>query len=66
MRLEFDRERCTGHGRCWTLAGEFFKADDAGYCIDPSGHVPAEFVAAARIGEQNCPEGAILLVGDDD
>ena len=62
MRIAFDREACTGHGRCYTLAPELFTPDDDGYCLDPSGDVPAHLEAAARRGAQNCPEDAITVI----
>jgi ferredoxin len=62
MRIEFDRDACTGHGRCYTVAPEFYRADDDGYCLDPAREVPVELEAAARIGAENCPEEAIAVV----
>jgi ferredoxin len=61
MRVEFDKEACTGHGRCYALSPEFYGADDDGYCVDPSGEVPSGLEAAARRGAENCPEGAITI-----
>lgn len=62
MRIEFDREACTGHGRCYALAPEVYEPDDEGYCIDPTGAVPAALHAVARRGADNCPESAITVV----
>lgn len=62
MEIEFDSEACTGHGRCYTLAPEFYESDDDGYCIDPTGAVPVSLEAAARLGARNCPEEAIIVV----
>lgn len=62
MRIEFDRDACTGHGRCWSVAAEFYDADDDGYCVDPSGEVPPEHEQAARLGAMNCPEQAITVI----
>ncbi|HEU5085744.1 MAG TPA: ferredoxin [Acidimicrobiales bacterium] len=64
MRIEFDREACTGHGRCYTLAPEVYESDDVGYCDDPTGEVPVGLEEAARRGAANCPEGAITIVED--
>lgn len=64
MRIEFDQEACTGHGRCYTVAPEFYEPDENGYCLDPTGEVPAALEDAARTGAQNCPEGAITAVED--
>jgi ferredoxin len=54
MHVEFDKEACTGHGRCYALSPEFYGAD-------PSGEVPSGLEAAARRGAENCPEGAITI-----
>lgn len=62
MRIEFDADACTGHGRCYALSPEFFDADDDGYCVDPSGDVPPGLEEAARRGALNCPENAITVV----
>ncbi len=64
MRIELDRERCTGHGRCYTLAPQLFTPDDDGYCEDPAGEVPPGLEQAARIGAESCPEGAIRILAD--
>lgn len=61
MRIEVDPDRCTGHGRCWSLAPEVFDADDDGYCATRSLEVPPDLEAAARRGAQSCPEHAITL-----
>lgn len=61
MRIEVDREVCTGHGRCWSLAPEVFDADDDGYCATDARDVPAELEEQARRGATNCPERAIKV-----
>lgn len=64
MRIEFDREKCTGHGRCYSLAPELFTPDDVGYCEEPATTVPAGLEHAARVGAESCPEGAITVYDD--
>lgn len=64
MRVRVDRERCTGHGRCYALAPEVFEADDDGYCVIPTEAVPDAQSEAARRGALNCPEDAIEIVDD--
>lgn len=64
MRVVVDPDVCTGHGRCWTLAGDVFEADDDGYCATRSVAVPPELEEQARTGARNCPERAITIVGD--
>src|SRR3546814_10183679 len=31
MRIEIDGDRCSGHGRCYSLAPDVFDCDDEGY-----------------------------------
>ena len=59
IRIEVDTERCTGHGRCWTLAPEVFEADDDGYCATTSVEVQGDLEAQALKGVRSCPEHAI-------
>ncbi len=62
LRLQIDTDLCVGHGRCYTLAPQWFDADDIGYgqakdlVIGEDDRARAADVAAA------CPEGAITLV----
>ena len=61
MRISLDRERCTGHGRCYMLAPGVFDADEDGH-----GQVREEAVAPGLEGEArraaaNCPEDAITV-----
>jgi len=62
MRIELDREACTGHGRCYSLAPEVYEADDDGYCARSPGEVPPELERAARIGVESCPEQALTIL----
>lgn len=64
MRIELDRDTCTGHGRCYSLAPDFYEPDENGYCTDPTGHVPEALEQSARLGAENCPEEAITVVDD--
>lgn len=62
MKVMIDSERCTGHGRCYSLSPDVFGPDENGYgevLID--GEVPAGLEAQARAGVANCPERAIEL-----
>ena len=43
MKVKIDGELCSGHGRCWVVAKEFYKLDDNGYkgvpvLFDPAPH----------------------------
>ncbi|MDT5146856.1 MAG: ferredoxin [Mycobacterium sp.] len=60
-RVSLDADRCTGHGRCYTLAPDVFDADEVGHCAVLIEDVSGDLEAQARTGEQNCPEGAITL-----
>jgi ferredoxin len=61
MRITVDRDRCTGHGRCYALAPEVFDADDDGYGVARFEQLPADLEGAARRGAANCPEDAITV-----
>lgn len=64
MRIRVDADRCVGHGRCYELAPELFQEDEAGHCIVVHATVPHELEGAARLGQANCPERAILVESD--
>lgn len=61
MRLSIDVDRCTGHGRCYSLVPELFTDDERGYGQVTQPDVPAELLDRARTAVANCPEGAIHL-----
>jgi ferredoxin len=61
MKVVIDSERCTGHGRCYTLAPEVFDADDDGYGVVRVADVRPALEEQARLGMRNCPEGAISI-----
>ena len=61
MRIVLDQERCTGHGRCYSLAPELFDSDDRGHCLVLRPEVPAGSEEQARIAVDNCPENALTL-----
>jgi ferredoxin len=56
-RLEIDQERCTGHGRCYSLAPSLFDSDEFGHAVLVPTHEINETDAWTAV--QNCPEGAI-------
>jgi ferredoxin len=60
-RVRVDPDRCTGHGRCYTLAPDVFDADEVGHCKVLVDDVSGELAEHAALGEQNCPEQAITL-----
>lgn len=60
-RVSVDADRCTGHGRCYTLAPDVFDADGVGHSVVLVADVSGDLEAQAATGEQNCPEQAITL-----
>ena len=62
MKIIFDSEACTGHGRCYALAPEVYDADDDGHCVvRHHGDIPAHLEAKATAGATNCPEDALTI-----
>ena len=61
MKVILDTEKCTGHGRCYTLAPEVFASDDQGHSTLIQEEVPDSLRDKAIVGVQNCPERAISL-----
>ncbi|MFN3217311.1 MAG: ferredoxin [Acidimicrobiales bacterium] len=62
MKINFDRDACQGHNRCYMLAPELFDVDDEGYAILlVEGEVPAELAEKAQLTVDNCPEFAITI-----
>ena len=59
--VRIDADRCTGHGRCYTLAPDVFDADEVGHSIVLVEDVSGELESQAVTAEQNCPESAITL-----
>jgi ferredoxin len=59
--ISVDADRCTGHGRCYTLAPDIFDADEVGHSIVLIEEVSGEMEEHAVTGEKNCPEEAITL-----
>ena len=65
MRVHVDRERCQGHGRCYTTAPELFQPDELGDGeVVGDGTVPAGLENRARLTVVNCPESAITIEED--
>lgn len=60
-KVRVDGEVCNGHGRCYSLVPEIFDADEAGRCVVIQPDVSGDLVEKAKLGESNCPEGAITF-----
>jgi len=63
VKIVLDSDRCTGHGRCYSLAPELFDSDDEGHSVVIASEVPAGLEAQARLAVENCPESCISLEG---
>ncbi len=61
LKVSVDTDICSGHGRCYVLAPDVFGADDRGHCEIISEIVDDALADKARIGQANCPEGAISV-----
>jgi ferredoxin len=63
MRVSIDQDRCTGHGRCYSLAPGVFTDDELGAgTVIGDGEVPVNEEQAARGAQLACPERAITVV----
>jgi ferredoxin len=62
VKLAVDLGRCTGHGRCYTLAPNVFEADDEGHSVLLAAEVPAAHEREARAAAVNSPEYAIAII----
>jgi ferredoxin len=61
VRIVLDTERCTGHGRCYSLAPNLFDSDDEGHSVVLRHEVPPELLHEARLAVDACPESCIEL-----
>jgi ferredoxin len=61
VRTSIDTERCTGHGRCYSLAPEVYDADEEGHSVVLTPEVPPGMEDSARRAAAECPERAVLL-----
>jgi ferredoxin len=66
VKLIVSGDLCTGHGRCYSLAGDLLDHDDEGY-VTARGEavdVPPDQADDARNAVGSCPERAIRLLDD--
>jgi ferredoxin len=56
VRITIDTDRCTGHGRCYSLAPGLFDSDDEGHGLLLTSEIPAGLEGQAWTAVQNCPE----------
>lgn len=61
MKVVLDAGRCTGHGRCYSLAPGVFDSDDEGHCVILVDEVSDPLAGDARLAVDNCPETALSI-----
>ena len=63
MKLRVDADRCTGHGRCYSLAPGLLTCDDEGFVSirGSAVDVPPGYEDEAHDAAISCPEGAITV-----
>jgi ferredoxin len=60
--FKIDETLCSGHGRCYSLAPQWFSADESGYGT-PAGRVDQDTPSAdLQFIVDSCPEQAISIV----
>lgn len=65
MKVEVMLDVCQGHARCQDRCPEVFSTDEIeGKCVILMPDVPAQLQEKARLAVRNCPEGALVIVGD--
>lgn len=66
QRIGIDTKRCSGHGRCYTLAPHIFDMDDEGFAVLREEAVPGDshLLADAQTAVDACPERAISMETD--
>jgi ferredoxin len=65
-RVSIDETACSGHGRCYTVSPDLFGIDEDGMGVASGNPIVASSLEAAQLAVDNCPEGAIRLLGTDD
>lgn len=63
MKLSVDRTKCSGHGRCYSLAPDYFDCDDEGFPVVLIEQVGDSDLAQVQHTVANCPERALVLEG---
>jgi ferredoxin len=65
-KLSVDESRCTGHGRCYTVAPKLLSDDDEGFVTlrGSSMEITGDQLDDAEEAVAACPERAITLTRD--
>jgi ferredoxin len=66
MRIVADKQLCSGHARCASVAPDIFTLTDDGYIGFDTKVVAPDQASLARRGVMACPERALKLVEDAD
>ena len=61
IKVEIDRARCAGHGRCYVFAPEVFEPDDEGFAVTLDPAPAAREHDAVTKAQRNCPEQAVIV-----
>lgn len=61
LRILVDRERCSGHGRCFDHCPDLFVPDVEGFPESADFEVPPEHERGAVRAAEGCPERAIAM-----
>jgi ferredoxin len=63
VKIVIDAERCTGHGRCYSLVPELFDSDEQGHSLlrHPGAGISPDQQRQAQVAVDNCPEDCISL-----
>ena len=61
MIIRVSTEKCQGHGRCYALAPEIFRADENGHVEAGDIDVPSGSEAVAARAAKACPERALSI-----
>jgi ferredoxin len=59
VNVRVDSARCQGHGRCFDICPQVFRADEAGHASVATALVPVGFEPTVAKAAANCPEEAI-------
>ena len=60
--FKIDSEVCSGHGRCYALAPQWFSADESGYGTPTGPVAPGTAPSDLDFIVDSCPERAISIV----
>jgi ferredoxin len=61
LKVDIDRNRCAGHGRCYVFAPDIFAPDDEGFSVAVAPLPGAQHRDAVLKALRNCPEQAVIV-----